>query len=177
MIAVFLGRRCEAQQLGRFGLAEGRQAADGQFAGRQGAGLIKDKSIYLRRQLDVGHVFDQNAQPRGRRKGGNHSSRRREDERARATEDNDRNDVVQSVFLPGESPHQRRDDQHKGRVKAHVLIHDFHNRQLGFLGCQDQLTHAAQRGIRSCARDFDLQNARQVLCAGENFVARLLIYR
>ena len=48
--------------------------------------------------------------------------------------------------------------------------------QLGLLGRQDQLAHAAQRGVGAGAADLDLQHAGQVLRAGEHFVARLLVH-
>ena len=79
--------------------------------------------------------------------------------------------------LPGEGPDQRGDDQHQRGVEAHVLVHDLHDRQLGFLRRQDQLAHAAQRGVGARAADLDLQHAGQVLRAGEDFVARLLVRR
>ena len=68
-------------------------------------------------------VLDQNSQARGGGKRGDHRGGRGQNERARAGNDKHRNDAVQVV---GERPDQRADDQHQRRVKAHVLVHDFH---------------------------------------------------
>ena len=87
------------------------------------------------------------------------------------------NTAMTRLKIVGERPDQRADDQHQRRVEAHVLIHDLHDRQLGLLGGENQFAHAAQRGVRAGAADFDLQHAGQVLRAGKNFVARLLVHR
>ena len=51
VVAVFLGGGGEAQQFGGLDVAERRQAADGQFAGGERAGLVEDEGVDLRGQL------------------------------------------------------------------------------------------------------------------------------
>ena len=80
------------------------------------------------------------------------------------------------MFLAGESPDQRGDDQHQRRVEAHVLVHDLHDRQLGLLRRQNQFAHPAQRGVLSRPAHFDLQHAGQILRAGKNLVAWFLVH-
>ena len=47
MIAVFFGGRGQTQQFGGLGFADRRQAADGELAGRERAGLVKDEGVDL----------------------------------------------------------------------------------------------------------------------------------
>ena len=75
-----------------------------------------------------------------------------------------------------ERPDQRGNDQHQRRVKAHVLVDDLHDRQLGLFRRQNQFAHAAQRGVLAGAADFDFQNAGKILRAGKNFIARLFVH-
>ena len=82
-----------------------------------------------------------------------------------------------AVQILRERPDQRANDQHQRRVKAHVLIHDPHDRQLGFFRRQNQFAHSAERRVLARAADFDFQHAGQILRAGENFVARLFVHR
>ena len=49
--------------------------------------------------------------------------------------------------------------------------------QLGFFRGQDQFAHAAQRRVLAGAADLDFQDAGQVLRAGKNLVAGLLVHR
>ena len=144
MVAVFFGGGGEQQQFGGLGVADRREAADGELAGRERAGLVEDERVDLRGEFDVGDVLDQNAQTRGGGKRGDHRGRRRQNERARAGNDEHRDDAVQIVR---ERPDQRADDQHERRVKAHVLVHDFHDRQLGLFRRENQFAHAAERRV------------------------------
>src|ERR1043165_1358524 len=74
-----------------------------------------------------------------------------------------------------ESPNEGSDDKDQWCVEAHVLVHDLHDRELGFFGSEDQLADAAQRCVLARAADFDLQHASQILCPGKDFVTRLFI--
>ena len=58
MVAVFFGGCSEQQKFGRFGLANRREAAYGEMAGRERAGLVEDERINLRGEFDVGDVLD-----------------------------------------------------------------------------------------------------------------------
>ena len=170
MVAVFFGGRGEQQKFGGLRVADRREAADGELAGRERAGLVEDERVDLRGEFDVRDVLDQNSQTCGGGERGDHRRRRGENERARAGHDEHRDDAVQIVR---ERPDQRADDQHERRVKAHVLIHDFLDRQFGFFRRDDEFAHAAERCVRAGAADFDFQNAGQILRAGKNFVARI----
>ena len=74
-----------------------------------------------------------------------------------------------------ERPDERADDQHERRVKTHVLIHDFLDRQLGFFRRDDEFAHTAQRGVFAGAADFDFQHAGKILRAGKHFVAGFFV--
>ena len=76
-----------------------------------------------------------------------------------------------------ERPDERADDQHERRVKTHVLVHDLHDRELGFFGSQNEFAHAAQRRVFTGAADLDFQNTREILRAGKNLVAGLFVHR
>ena len=47
---------------------------------------------------------------------------------------------------------------------------------LRFFSGEDKLAHAAERGVRAGAADFDFQHAGQVLRAGEHFIAGLFVH-
>jgi hypothetical protein len=96
-----------------------------------------------------------NSQPRSGGKRGHHRGRRSQNESAGAGNNKYRNDAVK---LMGEGPDQRANDQHERRVKAHVLIHYFLDRQLGLFRGDDQFPNPAERGVHTGAADFDFQN-------------------
>ena len=75
-----------------------------------------------------------------------------------------------------ERPDERADDQHERRVKTHVLIHDFLDRELGFFRRDDQFAHTTECRVCSSTADFDLQNAGEILRSGKNFVARFFVH-
>ena len=173
MVAVFFRRGGQAQQLGGGRAAQRGQAADHQPAGGERAGLVKYKGIDARRQFDVADVLDENAQAGRGGERRHHGAGRGQDEGARAGDDEDGDDPAQIV---GEGPDQRANHQHQRRVKAHVLVNDAHDGQLGFFRRQDQVAHFAQGRVLPGAGHPDLQRARQILRAGENFVPGLLVH-
>jgi len=67
--------------------------------------------------------------------------------------------------------------KHERRVKSHVLINDFLDRQFGFFRRDDEFANAAKRRVRSGAADFDFQNARQILRAGKKLRRRFFCRR
>ena len=172
MVAVFFGGRGEQQKFGGLRFANRREAADGELAGRERAGFVENEGIYFCGEFDVGDVLDQNSQTRGGGQRGDHRGRRRENERARTGHDEHGDDAVKMVR---ERPDERADDEHERRIKAHVLIHDFLDRQFGLFRRDDEFAHAAERRVFAGAADFDFQNAGQILRAGENFVAGFFI--
>ena len=174
MIAELLGARGDAEQLGGGRAAGGCKAAHGQLAGRESAGLVEDEGVNFRGQLYVGDVLDEDAEAGGGGERGDHRGGRGEDEGARAGDDEDGDDAAQ---LTRERPHQRADDQHERCVKAHVLVHDAHDRQLGLLGGQDEFAHAVERGVGAGAGDFDFKDTGEVDGAGKRLVAGLLVHR
>ena len=76
-----------------------------------------------------------------------------------------------------EKPDDACDHQYQRRVVAHVLVDDPHDGQLGLLGGEDQVAHAAKGGVLPGAGDLDLEHAGQVGRAGEHLLASGLVHR
>ena len=95
------------------------------MAGREGAGFVKDEGIDFRGGFDVGHILDENAQPRGGGQRGDHGGGGRQNKGAGAGHYEYSDDPVQIV---GKSPDQRADHEDERRIETHVLIHDFLDR-------------------------------------------------
>src|SRR5271154_4751359 len=58
MVAVFFGGRGEQQKFSGLRVANRREAADGELAGRECAGFVEDERIYFRGKFDVGDIFN-----------------------------------------------------------------------------------------------------------------------
>ena len=106
--------------------------------------LSKTKALMFAASFDVRDILDENAQPRRGGQRGHHRGGRGQNKRARTGHHEHRDHPVQVVR---KGPDQRADDQHQRRVKAHVLVHDLHDRQLGLFRRQNQFAHPAQRGV------------------------------
>ena len=144
MVAVFFSGSRQQQQFGGLRFAERRQAAHGELTGGQRAGFVEDKGVDFGGGLNVRHVLDQNSEARGGGKRGHHRGGCRQNESARAGNHKHRDDAVQ---LMRKRPDQRANDQHQRRVKTHVLIHDFLDRQFGLFRGDDQFPHPAECGV------------------------------
>ena len=65
----------------------------------------------------------------------------------------------------------------KRRIKAHILINDAHDGQLGFLRRQNQFAHPAKGRILASPADADFQDTGQILRARKYIIAWFLVHR
>ena len=163
---------------------ERRHADDVELPFGQRAGLVERDAAHVRQTLEVRAPFDQHALARRGGERGDDRDRRRNDQRARARDDEQHERAVDPAAprCPGRAraarcPISDGEDEHGRRVDPREPIDERLAGRALRLRPLDEVDDPRERGVAAQPLDLNLERAAAVDRSGEHLVARLLLDR
>ena len=131
---------------------------------RNSTRLVEHDGVHIGQHFQELSVLDEYAQSRGGGQRRDHRRRSRQDERPRASHNQERD---RSRHVARHEQQYGRRQEHRGHIIAGISFQEPHHGRLRLFGRAEQLQHPAQRGLFANAGDGYFQHAGQVDRAGK----------